>query len=203
MSNSQSTPNQYSFLETATIQWEGGLPASTRFNDLYFSRVSGIDETRYVFLKHNQLTERFNAMKAGETFTIGETGFGTGLNFLCVWQLFLTHAPESTNLLFISTEKYPLQPKDLTRALSLFKELDSLIKELTNAYVLDPKNIALSFTDAGNHKSIQLNILIGDVVETLPTIKHSIDAWFLDGFSPAKNPDLWQPRLFEIIQEKR
>ncbi len=154
-------------------------------------------ETRHVFLHHNHLPERFAQLASGSTFTIGETGFGTGLNFLCTWQLFLEHAPTNCTLHFISTEKYPLKPADLRKALGVFDELTSLANRMIAAYRLDTGNIEMQFNDAG--RQVKLTVLLGDVLATLPHINTSIDAWFLDGFAPAKNPEMWQPALFAAL----
>ena len=91
-----------------TLAWQDGLPFSSRFGDVYFSVDSGLEETRHVFLQGNQLVVRFAALSAGDSFTIGETGFGTGLNFLCAWQLFEQTAPPGTSLDFFSIERFPL-----------------------------------------------------------------------------------------------
>ncbi|WP_257295922.1 bifunctional tRNA (5-methylaminomethyl-2-thiouridine)(34)-methyltransferase MnmD/FAD-dependent 5-carboxymethylaminomethyl-2-thiouridine(34) oxidoreductase MnmC [Endozoicomonas sp. YOMI1] len=187
---------------TADIQWENGLPISTRFNDVYFSRASGIAETRHVFLEHNHLPRRFRELVPGTTFTIGETGFGTGLNFLCAWQLFLENAPDNSSLVFISTEKYPLQQDDLQKALSVFEELTPLANRMISAYQLSEGNIDLQFSHSASGKHVSLHILIGDVLDTLPHINEKVDAWFLDGFAPAKNPDMWQPKLFQALKAK-
>src|SRR4051812_39905035 len=94
----------------AQLDWLGGQPVSKNYGDVYFSRDSGLAETQHVFLEHNRLPERWAALSndsftiAG--FTIAEMGFGTGLNFLCAWQLWESHAPASARLNFISTEKY-------------------------------------------------------------------------------------------------
>ena len=189
-------------VSTADIQWENGLPISTRFNDVYFSRSSGIDETRHVFLKHNHLPERFAAMHSGETLTIGETGFGTGLNFLCAWQLFLDTAPQHTTLHFLSTEKYPLQPDDLKKALVEFTKLSDLSDKLIRAYRVSSERIELTFANEPNQKRVILQVLIGDVLTTLPSANTTVDAWFLDGFAPAKNPQMWQPALFNAMKDK-
>ncbi|WP_157237003.1 bifunctional tRNA (5-methylaminomethyl-2-thiouridine)(34)-methyltransferase MnmD/FAD-dependent 5-carboxymethylaminomethyl-2-thiouridine(34) oxidoreductase MnmC [Endozoicomonas elysicola] len=198
----QSPSHNKSQLSTAAIHWENDLPISTQFDDFYFSRVSGVAESHHVFLEQNQLTGRFQTLTPGATFTIGETGFGTGLNFLCAWQLFLENAPNDCSLNFISTEKYPLKPDDMHKALGAFEELSHLTHEMVSAYKLDPENINLQFFDSASNKSIHLSVLIGDVLDTLPRINKKVDAWFLDGFSPAKNPDMWQPGLFQTLKAK-
>lgn len=202
MSNRQSTNPDQLQTGVAKIHWENGLPISTQFNDIYFSRTSGIDETRHVFLEHNHLPRRFQELAPGSTFTIGETGFGIGLNFLCTWQLFLDSAPDNSSLVFISTEKYPLRREELQKALSIFEKLAALANRMISAYQLREENINLQFPDTVSGKYIRLHILIGDVLDTLPQINEKIDAWFLDGFAPAKNPDMWQPELFRTLKAK-
>jgi tRNA 5-methylaminomethyl-2-thiouridine biosynthesis bifunctional protein len=105
----------------AQLDWDDqGRPHSRVFDDVYFSDQSGLEETRYVFLEQNRLQARFAALPAGGRLVIGETGFGTGLNFLCAWQLFEQHAVAGARLHFVSVEKYPLSHADLQRALLLW-----------------------------------------------------------------------------------
>ena len=107
-------------LPHAQLDWDDqGRPYSRVFDDVYFSDKSGLEETRYVFLEQNNLRERFTALPDGGRLVIGETGFGTGLNFLCAWQLFEQHAVAGARLHFVSVEKYPLSLPDLQRALAL------------------------------------------------------------------------------------
>lgn len=178
----------------AALDWdEQGQPLSRSFGDVYFSRASGLEETRYVFLTHNQLTERFAALPTDTPFCIGETGFGTGLSFLCAWQLFEQTAPSGAHLHFVSVEKYPLTHADLARALALWPELATQRDALLAQYhAIHPGFQRLVF--AGGR--VVLTLLIGDVLEQLPTLDARVNAWFLDGFSPAKNPAMWTPALF-------
>ncbi|SFI33977.1 tRNA 5-methylaminomethyl-2-thiouridine biosynthesis bifunctional protein [Pseudomonas guineae] len=178
----------------ASLEWdEQGQPLSSQFGDVYFSNENGLAETRYVFLANNQLPERFAALQAHEHLVIGETGFGTGLNFLCAWQLFEQQAVTGTRLHFISVEKYPLNKADLQRALALWPELAPFAEQLLKQYVaLHPGFQRLVFADG----RIVLTLLIGDALELLGQLDAKVDAWFLDGFAPAKNPDMWTPELF-------
>lgn len=178
----------------AQLDWdEHGQPLSRSYGDVYFSRASGLEETRHVFLQNNQLGERFTALPADGQLVIGETGFGTGLNFLCAWQLFEARAPASATLHFVSVEKFPLTHDDLQRALSLWPELNPYAAELIAQYkAIHPGFQRLLFANG----RITLTLLVGDVLEMLPQLDARIDAWFLDGFSPAKNPEMWTPELF-------
>jgi len=178
----------------AQLDWdEQGRPHSRVFDDVYFSDQSGLEETRYVFLEQNRLQERFAALPAGGRLVIGETGFGTGLNFLCAWQLFEQHAVAGARLHFVSVEKYPLSHADLQRALALWPELQPFAEQLLQQYVAIHQGFQRLVLDNGR---VTLTLLIGDVLEQLPQLDAQVDAWFLDGFAPAKNPEMWTAELF-------
>ncbi|SEI55203.1 tRNA 5-methylaminomethyl-2-thiouridine biosynthesis bifunctional protein [Azotobacter beijerinckii] len=178
----------------AQLDWdEHGQPLSRGFGDVYFSRASGLEETRHVFLAHNALPLRFAALPAGGRLTVGETGFGTGLNFLCAWQLFERTAPTDARLHFVSVEKFPLTRADLRQALALWPELAAYAGALLEQYVaVHPDFQHFVFAEG----RVVLTLLVGDVLERLPELDARIDAWFLDGFAPAKNPEMWTPELF-------
>ncbi|WLH50288.1 bifunctional tRNA (5-methylaminomethyl-2-thiouridine)(34)-methyltransferase MnmD/FAD-dependent 5-carboxymethylaminomethyl-2-thiouridine(34) oxidoreductase MnmC [Pseudomonas tolaasii] len=178
----------------AQLDWdEQGRPHSRVFDDVYFSDKSGLEETRYVFLEQNCLQERFAALPANGRLVIGETGFGTGLNFLCAWQLFEQHAAAGARLHFVSVEKYPLTHTDLQRALALWPELAPFAEQLLAQYIAIHQGFQRLVLDNGR---VTLTLLIGDALEQLPQLDAQIDAWFLDGFAPAKNPDMWTAELF-------
>ncbi|MDY0206997.1 MAG: bifunctional tRNA (5-methylaminomethyl-2-thiouridine)(34)-methyltransferase MnmD/FAD-dependent 5-carboxymethylaminomethyl-2-thiouridine(34) oxidoreductase MnmC [Pseudomonas sp.] len=178
----------------AQLNWdEHGQPVSNQFDDVYFSNASGLAESQHVFLQHNQLPERFAALENRATFVIGETGFGTGLNFLSAWQCFNEHAPAHTRLHFISVEKYPLQHSDLSQALALWPQLSELSEQLLEQYIAIHTGFQHIQLD---HGRITLTLLIGDVLEMLQQVDGQIDAWFLDGFAPSKNPDMWNEQVF-------
>ncbi|KRA87241.1 FAD-dependent cmnm(5)s(2)U34 oxidoreductase [Pseudomonas sp. Root68] len=181
-------------LPHAQLDWDDqGRPYSRVFDDVYFSDQSGLDETRYVFIEQNRLAERFAALPEGGRLVIGETGFGTGLNFLCAWQVFEQHAAAGARLHFVSVEKYPLSPADLQRALALWPELKVFADQLLEQYVAIHQGFQRLTLD---HGRVTLTLLIGDALEQLPQLDARIDAWFLDGFAPAKNPDMWTAELF-------
>ncbi|MBF6028606.1 bifunctional tRNA (5-methylaminomethyl-2-thiouridine)(34)-methyltransferase MnmD/FAD-dependent 5-carboxymethylaminomethyl-2-thiouridine(34) oxidoreductase MnmC [Pseudomonas sp. P115] len=178
----------------AQLDWdEQGRPHSRVFDDVYFSDKSGLEETRYVFLEQNRLQARFAALPVGGQLVIGETGFGTGLNFLCAWQLFEQHAVAGARLHFVSVEKYPLSHADLQRALALWPELHPFAEQLLKQYIAIHQGFQRLILDNGR---VTLTLLIGDALEQLPQLDAQIDAWFLDGFAPAKNPDMWTAELF-------
>ncbi|RMV12000.1 tRNA 5-methylaminomethyl-2-thiouridine biosynthesis bifunctional protein MnmC, partial [Pseudomonas savastanoi] len=178
----------------ARIDWdEQGNPRSRDFSDVYFSTESGLDETRHVFLVQNDLRRRFSELPEDGRLIIGETGFGTGLNFLCAWQLFDECAPANARLQFVSVEKYPLSRADLQRALALWPELSPFAGQLLDQYVAVHEGFQRLAFDDGR---VTLTLLIGDALQMLPQLDGQVDAWFLDGFAPAKNPEMWTPELF-------
>ncbi|WP_429065991.1 bifunctional tRNA (5-methylaminomethyl-2-thiouridine)(34)-methyltransferase MnmD/FAD-dependent 5-carboxymethylaminomethyl-2-thiouridine(34) oxidoreductase MnmC [Aeromonas bestiarum] len=188
-------------LHHARLDWnEAGTPVSSDFGDVYFSNDNGLSETRYVFLQQNRLPARFSHHDS-DSFVIGETGFGTGLNFLATMAAFLEQAPQSGNgsrLHFISFEKYPLTQRDLSKALAAWPELAPLSQDLIAQWPLPVQGChRLQFAKG----RIRLDLWFGDIKEMLPQVPHQegglVDAWYLDGFSPAKNPEMWTQALFD------
>lgn len=182
---------------TNALDWRDGQPYSTRFDDVYFSTnpdhpQQGIAETEYVFLQHNRLAKRWANLQQA-TFTIVETGFGTGLNFLCACKLWLETAPSHAQLHFVSIEKYPLSHADMQKAHQCWSDFQALSQRLLAQYRGLCKGMHHLHLYAGR---VKLTLCIGDVATLLPQLNAKADAWFLDGFSPAKNPEMWQPALY-------
>ena len=182
-------------LTRPALRWENGAPHSQAFDDVYFSRQDGRAETHHVFLNANRLPERFAAWQARRAFVIGETGFGTGLNMLCAWQCFEHHAPPAARLHLVSTEKFPLDRESLARALSVWPMLADYARTLCQQW---PDAVA------GVHRlllgpRVTLDLHFGDTTERLGLLDGKVDAWLLDGFAPANNPQMWQPALFAVM----
>lgn len=203
-------------LDYAELHWDAeGRPISSVFDDIYFSTANGLEETRYVFLQHNHLRERWQSLADTATtrFVIAETGFGSGLNFLAAWQLWQQVGPKAGWLHVISTEKYPLCRADLSRALALWPELATLAQTLIDQYpaAASPGFHRLNFANANQQGGVSLTLLIGDAAESFGAMQQSqhpvwkagfplaVDAWFLDGFAPAKNPAMWSEALFSAV----
>lgn len=180
----------------AQIIWRDSYPYSVQFEDFYFAKTSGTAEACYVFLKHNNLEQRFSNLTKQQAFIIGETGFGAGLNFLSTYQLWQrTKRQKDTQLHYLSIEKYPLKPDDLQQVLNLFPELKEEAKFLLQQYyLLLPGMHRLTFAN-----NIKLTLIIGDIKHSLTQLSHLVDAWFLDGFSPRQNPEMWNPETLSII----
>lgn len=180
---------------------ESGTPVADHFDDVYFSNDSGIDETQHVFVAGNDLAERWQQWR-NPTFVIAETGFGTGLNFLVAMRCFNEFRAANPDhplkrLYFITTEKFPLPRQDMQRALEAFPALKDEAAALASLYPMGLEGCHRLHFD--NH-STTLDLWIGDVHELLPQwhspVNGLIDAWFLDGFAPSKNPDMWTDALF-------
>ncbi|GHC23872.1 bifunctional tRNA (5-methylaminomethyl-2-thiouridine)(34)-methyltransferase MnmD/FAD-dependent 5-carboxymethylaminomethyl-2-thiouridine(34) oxidoreductase MnmC [Aidingimonas halophila] len=192
-----------SALETATLDWHQDdtgqeVPNSTAFGDVYFSRHDGRAETEHVFVQGNDLPQRLADWTAPRPFVIGETGFGTGLNMLCAWDCFERHAPVTARLHLISTERYPLRQADLARALASWPNFAAKARCLIEQWPAPVAGVHRLWLD----ERVTLDLHFGDSTTCLSHLDGRIDAWFLDGFAPAKNADMWHPSLFEQMAHK-
>ncbi|MDZ7629213.1 MAG: bifunctional tRNA (5-methylaminomethyl-2-thiouridine)(34)-methyltransferase MnmD/FAD-dependent 5-carboxymethylaminomethyl-2-thiouridine(34) oxidoreductase MnmC [Parvularculaceae bacterium] len=173
------------------MDWEAGAPRSIFFDDIYFSG-DGASESRHVFLNGNGLETRF---ASAARFTIGELGFGSGLNFLSAWSLWRRVRPPGGAFEFLSYEKFPLSAGDFQRAAQAWPQFSDLSEILARAY--PPPAPGFHHIPLGG--GANLTLAFGDAAELLPLTEAKVDAWFLDGFSPAKNPDLWSEDIFAGI----
>ncbi|MCO6524791.1 MAG: tRNA (5-methylaminomethyl-2-thiouridine)(34)-methyltransferase MnmD [Candidatus Schmidhempelia sp.] len=193
---------QNKLINTAIINWNNKhTPISTQFDDVYFSNEDPLAETRFVFIESNHLSERFIQHQQPQ-FIIGETGFGSGLNFLLTWQLFNQFREQYPNhplkrLRFISVENYLLTLNDLQKIHGFYPELASLKQQLQQQW---PKPIAGEITL--NFINSQLTLWLGDISEYSQFLQQAnlkIDCWFFDGFAPAKNQSMWSACLFKQL----
>jgi tRNA U34 5-methylaminomethyl-2-thiouridine-forming methyltransferase MnmC len=168
------------------LDWRDGVvPVSTRFDDPYFSLQGGLAETRHVFLAGNDLPARFRP-----GFHIAELGFGTGLNMLATliaWRESGTPGP----LRYTSFEAFPLNARDIARALDAFPEARAVAGPFLDQWAAGQPRFSF--------EGMSAEVIIGDAQETLPLWQGTADAWYLDGFSPAKNSALWSPDLMEAV----
>lgn len=171
--------------QQARLTWrEERIPVSEQFDDPYFSLQNGLAETCHVFLDGNDLPERFR-----DGFQIAELGFGTGLNLLAAWRAW-EQSGQAGTLHFTSFEAFPMARDDMARALAAFPEI------LPFADRFLPLWTGGGRVDLGN---LQLEVIIGDARRSLPEWTERADAWFLDGFSPARNPELWEESLMAQV----
>ncbi|WP_058530203.1 bifunctional tRNA (5-methylaminomethyl-2-thiouridine)(34)-methyltransferase MnmD/FAD-dependent 5-carboxymethylaminomethyl-2-thiouridine(34) oxidoreductase MnmC [Legionella rubrilucens] len=195
----------------ADLQWQEGLPYSPAFDDVYFSREDGFAEKQYVFIEGNCLRERLTRLHEQENplFTIAETGFGTGLNFLLTWQFWQNHAPQNARLFYFSCEKFPLKKEDLEACLQLWPPLQAFSQQLLEEYpVLTPGFHRLTFDQGRIHLILMLGdaqhcfdeLLLSGDRELDRALSHTaVDAWYLDGFSPRRNERMWTHSLFQTM----
>ncbi len=184
---------RYHPIQPAQLDWHETTPQNLEHGDIYFSSDGGVEETHHVFLHSNQLPQRWQST---DSFTIAETGFGTGLNFLCTIDLWLKTAPANARLHFVSVEKHPLTHNDLHRALSSWPQFKEISVALLDNY--PPLSFGLHRREffAGR---VTLTLLFGDASEMFSELNACVDAWFLDGFAPSKNPQMWNDTLFKQI----
>ena len=172
--------------QTANLDWRGGVPIATAFDDPYYSLENGEEETEYVFLAGNDLPARF-----GGDFQIAELGFGTGLNLLVAWAAWDADGRRGA-LRFTSFEAFPMATQDMQAALAHFPQLARYAEILMNEWTPGSDPVQLS-------DGPLLEVVIGDARKTVPGWAGMADAWFLDGFSPAKNPELWDADLLKAV----
>lgn len=195
--------NVSNHIQTAELDWEFvdgiEIPISKQFGDVYFSKDNGLLETRHVFLNGNDLSERLTNLKDFEYFRVGETGFGTGLNILALWQLWQQVRPNNqSHLHAISVEKFPLSKADLIRVLNVWDELKPLAEQLIEQY---PLPIAGCHRLTFPKERFSIDLWLGDAQEIFPSMAKTkaVNAWFLDGFAPSCNPDMWEQNVLNNI----
>ena len=170
------------------------MPYSDAYGDFYYSRADGRAECRHVFHQGNDLETRISAV---QSFTIGELGFGTGLNFLETGGLFQAVAPPNATLDFHSFEAHPMGVDAMRRALSAWPDLEG-----TDALLEVWPTLARTGKDpvrTATFGQVRLVLHVGDALQCLSKAEFSADAWFLDGFSPARNPDMWSEPLMRAV----
>ncbi len=192
-------------IRNAILSWnDEGTPVSRHFDDVYYSNQDGLEETRYVFLRGNTLPGRFSTHQR-PLFIVAETGFGTGLNFLTLWQVFdrfRRQAPGAVlrRLHFISVEQFPLRVEDVALTHARWPELADYAAELRQQWPLPTAGCHRLILGGG---AVTLDLWYGEVNTLLPGLDDSlsgqVDAWFLDGFAPSKNPGMWSEELFQAM----
>lgn len=180
------------FCQPADITIKGNTPFTDTFSDTYFYPEQGLAESRFVFLEKSGFLQKITEKKYISVF---EFGFGTGLNFLLAWQ---AAKKAGCQLHFYSVEKHPIKKSQLQLLLQHFPELKTEAEQLLEAYPPSLRNWhALQF-DQGN---ITLTLIFDDAINAMTELSGNIDCWFLDGFSPSRNPAMWRPELFLKMAE--
>ena len=183
-------------LKKAELEWhDDGTPVSKKFGDVYFSIENGMAESRDVFLDGIGGPDTWNKTSC---YSIGETGFGTGLNFLVTWQEWQKTSRPGQKLRYVSIEGYPLSREQLKKSLAPWEELSDFSDQLIEAYPeISPGFHSLEF-DQGN---VSLLLLFGEVTEVLKQFSGQVDAWYLDGFTPEKNPEMWNEEVYKLLSQ--
>ena len=172
---------------------DDGTPWSPAYDDLYHSAQGGAAQAQHVFLRGNGLPERW---AGADRFTILETGFGFGLSFLAAWQAWREDPRRPARLHFVSVEKHPFSAQDLAVLHAPYAELAPLASELRDAWpLLVPGMHRVEFAEG----RVVLTLAFGDAARLLPQLRLAADAVFLDGFAPAKNPEMWSPELLKAL----
>lgn len=160
------------------------------YDDIYFSSENGYAETMAVFVEPTELPER---MASGKTVRVAELGFGSGLNFCATLAQFRQFAPANSRLYYFATEHAPLSPKDIDQILTIYPQIKDEAKDMI-AHLPPrwPGRHRITF-DQGR---VVLDLAYGDTLLSLSGASFLADAWFLDGFSPSRNPAMWQDDIF-------
>ena len=179
---------------TPELDWSAEeTPFSSKFGDVYFSTLGGLEESTYVFVSGIGAPK---CWENKESFVIGELGFGVGLNFFNTWRQWRSTAPKNAQLYYVSIEGYPVQKEDILRAMAPFPELKSDVSELTQK--LPPIHHGFHSIHL-NKNRVHLLLLFGPVQTMLSSLIANIDAWYLDGFSPRKNSGMWSSEVTNEI----
>lgn len=178
------------------IFWRNSCtPISSQYDDIYFDLENGKAESEHVFLEGNDLTRRFQQEKS--LIQIAELGFGTGLNFFTTAKKFL-ELNSKARLIYATCEKFPLSPKSIRKAVSVWPDLSEISEEFLKRYVRLPNGF-LSFEMCDSR--IRFQIYFGDVLDFVRSLSGKIDAWYFDGFSPKKNPEMWREEIFKEVSK--
>ena len=170
-------------IRPARPTFKDGAVYSAEYADIYHSVDGAIEEVRHVFIAGNGLAQRW---REASNFTIVETGFGCGLNFLVTWDA-LKQSGAACRLDFVSVEKHPFGHDDLATILRAWPQLETFSSQLINTYPpLVPGFHRLHFDDG----RVTLTLLLGEAIDMLAELDARADAFFLDGFAPARNPDM-------------
>ena len=188
------------YSEFAPFSLKNNTLFSEEFDDLYSSAKGAVAECNHVFIKGNNLKERFENLGENSKFYIGEIGFGIGINFLTTCKSWLDHTKQNQVLEFYSFDKYLFRLSDFKTLNVSCPDLKEYISELERNY---PRNIQGAQKISLFGGRIILNLIIGEIDNTQEYIKlmDKVDAWYFDGFSPSKNPDLWSIKLFKCIHK--
>ena len=196
MSKDQISPHKGAIyrLDAPIVSRRDGVLCADDFDDLYFDAHDGLAESKHVFINGTNLRGK---LRDSNHLTIAETGFGTGLNFLATWKAWRETQPKTSKLRFYTIEAFPLTAKQITDSLKYFTELETYLSCFCSVYSKPTTDRYNFLFDEGG---VEITICIEDINIALPKLNILADVWFLDGFSPAKNPTMWTPVLFNEMK---
>ncbi len=179
------------------LDWrEGDMPYSLAFDDHFYCQTDGRLECGHVFLSGNGLPERWQQWQG--VFRIGELGFGTGLNLCETWRQWKEARNGRSTLHFVSFELYPMKADEIGRALSRWPQVDSERRALTARWPDEPQGVV----DIELEADTRLTVICGEALAGISNSGETFDAWFLDGFAPARNPDMWSLEIMQALVAK-
>ena len=194
------TQTRWTPLPPLEIDWQNGVPVARQSGDVFFSTEDGVAESDYVFIQGNQLRERWAAHTCDQPFVIAEVGLGTGLNTCLTIAEWLKHRPIGATLHYLGFEKAPVRPDDMRRALSHWPELEPIITTLLERW---PDPLLGCQRRHFPQWGLTLDLWWGDAGDALEDLaghgKQWVDAWYLDGFAPAREPGPWHPALYDAM----
>lgn len=182
-------------LTPATIDIDQSTPQAPAYGDVYFSADGGLAESCHVFIDGNSLHQRLALWHETRPFVIGETGFGTGRNVLTAWQVFAQVAPVSARLHIVSFERHPLAKHDLEALWVKHPELTRYTQRLTKLWPVPLRGTHRLQLD----RRVTLDLVLEDIESGLTGFDGQVDAWFLDGFAPVRNPTMWSQSVFHKL----
>lgn len=178
------------------LEWrDGDMPYSPAFGDHFYCQTDGRLECGHVFMEGNGLPARWQSHK---DFLIGELGFGTALNFCETWRQWKLNRTPGAKLHFMSFELYPMSAEEIDRALSRWPEIDAERQALVASWPADPSGIIALDLD----EQTRLTVVGGPAADGVRDAKGGFDAWYLDGFAPSRNADMWSAELMQLIHDK-
>ena len=175
------------------IKWNSKIPLNTTFGDTYYSILNGKKETEYVFINGNKLSQKWKEKKS---FVIGELGFGTSLNFLVTLGRWRKQRKQNQKLLYVSVEKNPLTEDVIVKAVSQWPELNDDAQWVTQNW----GKIKNEITEVDRQTKIR--VVVGEAENALDEFPSEVNAWYLDGFAPDKNPEMWSKEVIKKIATK-
>jgi len=191
------SPNGETAGTTSALDWrDGDMPYSRAFDDHFYCQTDGRLECGHVFLSGNGLPDRWREWEGG--FRIGELGFGTGLNLCETWRQWKEVRNSRSRLHFVSFELYPMTADEIGRALPRWPQVDAERKALTSLWPAEPRGrVDIELDD-----QTQLTVVCGEALAGIAGSEAIFDAWFLDGFAPARNPDMWSLEIMQALFAK-